>query len=198
MRQNFHACFASTAFVLSLVGAVQAQPAPRSPAAAPPPATGSATSAVPEAEAALKAMHGRLTDEIARKKYNGVEPYLPLWFTDELRARYETVRKRSKGNPQDGINFDIIFNAQDTQDAHIVRSIKSSRKSDTEALVVVATTWNQRRPPSEDRVFDYKVKKTAKGWRIDDIIYPPMEKGERRGTLRDALGFAQKIQRQSL
>ena len=196
MRETLKRTSAATALFAALAISAWAQPAPRPPAGAPTPSASAATTGVPEAEAAMRAMHARISTDIARGKYSEGQ-IEKLWFTDELRKLLAAVQNNSKGDVQYAIDSDIILSAQDIPKKHVVGSISSTRKSDTEAIVVVSTDWIEGDYVEKNRVFDYKVKKTAKGWRIDDITYPPIQKGDSRGTLRGMLGAAQKSQRQS-
>ena len=85
------------------------------------------------------------------------------YFTKELAGMIWQDARTSKGEVG-AIDGDPLYNAQDTKIRKLVIG-NAVLKGETGTVRVTFTNFGKK------QAIDYRVRKTTKGWRIDDIVY---------------------------
>lgn len=99
-------------------------------------------------------------------------------FTPELFRDYTAVQEGAGEDLELAIDFDVFLNAQD-EDKVTIEAIAFDRSGPLDGTVTVRIALFGEQP-----TFVYTMKKTAAGWRIDDIAW-----GEGQETLRELIAY---------
>lgn len=99
-------------------------------------------------------------------------------FTPDLFRAYMAVQEGAGEDVELAIDFDVFLNAQD-EDKVTIEAIDFDQSGPLDGTVTARISLFGEAP-----TFVYTMKKTAAGWRIDDIAW-----GEGQETLRELIAF---------
>ncbi|MFN3892485.1 MAG: hypothetical protein ACK4MV_18985 [Beijerinckiaceae bacterium] len=137
---------------------------------------------------AMSRFYHDLAEAIARNRYSQSR-FIRAYFTPELSSLYFRTQKEAGQELSWSIDMDVILNAQDVPQKLVYGSTKPLKVGEREAVVAVTSEAF-----GKTRTHRYLLRRTSKGWRIDDIFY---EDGDDYG-LRAFIESARKRRREDM